>query len=77
MGRHAASTPDGAHRPPAPSGVHAVLGWGLFAAVVVALAGPRLGLSLGASLAAGTTTAVAFTLLWLVSLRFARRASGD
>ncbi|GHD01734.1 hypothetical protein [Zhihengliuella salsuginis] len=72
MGRHASSTPDGTRRPSRPAGVHALLGWGLFAALVIGIAGPRLGLSLGESVAASATTAVAFALLWLVSLPAAR-----
>ncbi|GAA3695148.1 hypothetical protein GCM10022377_05040 [Zhihengliuella alba] len=60
MGRHAASdsTP-----PPAPgrgSGPLAVLGWGVLTAVVVAVGGPFVGLSLPQALTAGTTALVAF-----------------
>ncbi|GAB3754921.1 hypothetical protein GCM10027591_03910 [Zhihengliuella somnathii] len=75
MGRHTASSRRKSGPPAKPR--FALLGWGLFAAVVTGLCGPALGMKVGAAAALSTTTALAFAVLWAVSLWVARTTPRD
>lgn len=45
---------------------HGLLGWGIFLAVLVIVAAPLLGLSLGAAIVLAATSLLAFLVLWLL-----------
>lgn len=75
MGRHTASSRRRSDPPAKPR--FALLGWGLFAALVAGLCGPAFGMTVAAAAALSTTTALAFAVLWAVSLWVARTTSRD